>query len=412
MKIWKEKYEASRRKVKIYFLEIIVAISLFIMAFVMMSYLKIKGCGLAAASILIIASGFLSIAFHISPSILEFLAGLYASVIGIKPFLELKVISHLALIFLFFIIGTEIDYYVLKNHTNKIHIPLLVFFPSFIGTFILLHLVFHLNSIGALFIALALSTSSTDAIKTVLVERGYDVIYVGEIVYFSAMVIDIIAILILSLILTGYNIVGLLYPILIILMLVIAPRTIARLQRKYHIFEFEIKLLAFLLISLYVILEAIGLHAPLLAFIFGLTLSESIRKHELLERRLKGMALGLFTPILFFTSGLLTNISLLFRMKIIKIILLTAFISLLIQFLTAYIPLKVYLQKLNLRRFPLIYAFKITHAIPILYIVHTMSIIDNMLYNIGVICILIHILAFIIPHKMLPHPIIVEEIKV
>ena len=265
-----------------------------------------------------------SILGHFFPEISNFLFPL-ASLTNIN------LLSQFGLILFMFVLGMELDMVEVRKRffeTISIsHISMIV--PFFMGI-VLAYFIYdryayhetHFLSF-ALFIGIALSITAFPVLARIIQEKKLTRTHLGTVALASAASGDITAWCILAAVVaiaqTGsmlsaiYNIA---FAILYMLVMFFVVRPLLRMiGNLYHNKEVVAKPLITLMFLLMLIsafvTEILGLHALFGAFIVGVIMPENIQFRKIMTEKVEDVALVLFLPLFFVSTGLRTEIGLL-----------------------------------------------------------------------------------------------------
>ena len=269
------------------------------------------GLNQLAVPLLIVVSGFVCLEFTFPVAIGEFIAGMIGGhFVDVRAVTWLKFFSYLGLLCLMFLAGFEVDLKILKKNFKK---SLIIGFSSFFTPYLAVLIVgfilgFQLKV--SLVVATALSTTSLAMIFTIL--KGADLIQTnhGQILLGSAMVVDLLSMLSLTLIFFDFSIYNFIYVAVLIVAVVFIERIVVSIFKRYkgNRFEFELKFLLLILLGLGIISEGAGIHAAIIAFIVGIIFSDMEKQHIAILEKLDTVVFSLLAPIFFFHAGSLISL--------------------------------------------------------------------------------------------------------
>ncbi len=270
------------------------------------------------------------------PLVGELLAGVIIgpSLLGVvMPAPDLDVLSNLAVFFLMFLAGLEMNLKEIKRvGMSAIVISTIAFFtPLLSGYFVSLH--FGLTSIQSLFMGLLLSITAVPVSAIVLMQFGILNTRLGSTVMTAAVINDIMSLIVLSIILqlsadggSGYLDVGALVSsgIMIAVFLggifmfdFLARKTVHWLPRKIEPYfkKLQTKEAAFgtlliTTIAVSLIAQSIGLHFIIGTFFAGLIVFKELIGGQNFERVysiISAITFGFFAPIFFASIGIEFN---------------------------------------------------------------------------------------------------------
>lgn len=264
------------------------------------------------------------------PSIIgEIAAGLMLALVLAPEDTEiLKFFAELGAIFLLFTAGyREVHISDLKEASKTALIPTLFQTIVAFGFGFLLGQAFELGFIQSFFMGVAFSPTSISVVVKTLIDADYLSSRPGSMMLTSAIFDDIIGIFLLSVVTSlaiynhfpsGMQLLGISAKIVLFILLIgiiglkLFPRIFQYVQKmhtKESIFAFVIIIA---LASAY-FAEIFGLHAVIGAFFGGVLLSEiPLAKLENVQKKVGGLAYGVFTPIFFAFIGLSMEVSVLF----------------------------------------------------------------------------------------------------
>lgn len=260
----------------------------------------------------IIIAGILSIELGISVAILEIVAGLIvASYFDITGLTWLDFLSNFGILGIMFIAGFEIDKDVLRRYYKRsLAIGLTAFFIPFITISLTSYFIFGLGIRASLLVGLATSTTSLALVYPALKEKHLLKVKTGHLLLSSAMIVDLLSIISLTILLGLVDISMMVYVLAALVLLFIAPRIGRWLFSKYkgNIVELEMKFILFILLSLAVISEKMYASEVIFVFMAGLFFSALLKQHTVLEDKLRGIIFGFMAPLFFFKAGTMIDI--------------------------------------------------------------------------------------------------------
>ncbi len=260
----------------------------------------------------IIIAGILSIELGISVAILEIVAGLIvAYYFDISGLTWLDFLSNFGILGIMFIAGFEIDKDVLKRHYRRsLAIGLSAYFTPLIIISLISYLIFGLGMRASLLIGLATSTTSLALVYPALKEKHLLKVKTGHILLSSAMIVDLLSIVSLTILLGLVDVSMAIYVLAALALLLMAPRIGHWLFSKYkgNIVELEMKFILFVLLSLAVISERVYASEVIFVFMAGLFFSALLKQHAALEDKLRGIIFGFMAPLFFFKAGTMIDV--------------------------------------------------------------------------------------------------------
>lgn len=312
--------------------------------------------GLGIIGFLILAAGIISLETRISTSILELIIGGVAALTPLSILASgetLTILSEFGSIVLMFIAGTEIDVYVLRKRIKEsVILGFLSFALPFTSALILLHVLFNINGARAFLIATGVSTTSVAIIYVALKDLKIFNSELGQAMFAGAMVTDILSMISLSITLGQFTIFSIAYPVVILLVVLVLPSVLRSFVKLEAPWSLELKFILLVLIVLALLSEELGVHSAITSFIVGLAFAETVKSHEVLEEKIKGIGFSFFIPIFFFRAGLLIDYYGLLEVLPLFFTISTA--AILTKYLGAYVPLRV-MFKVSNKKLPFLF---------------------------------------------------------
>jgi len=262
---------------------------------------------MGVAAILIFIAAILAEITRTPTAILETLFGVFASLLGLEPTQMLLILGEIGGIVLMFVAGTEVEMHILRRYWRQSSlIGILSFFIPFIVSLIGLKLI-GVDLYPGLYVAVALSTTSVSIVYSALKPGGLLASRRGQAIFASAMVVDIISIIVLSVLVVEFSMLVIAYLLALIVLPLFSIYIIPRLPVGYS--ETSIRLIMALLLSMALFSRIVGIHAVLFSFIVGMTVARIIRSRGRLDDKVKGLTFGFLAPFFFFVAGLRVSIS-------------------------------------------------------------------------------------------------------
>lgn len=233
----------------------------------------------------------------------------------------LTFLANIGLIFLMFMAGLESPLSSVTGIIKKIAITssLIGLVPALVGLGIIL--AFGYSFATALLIAILFMSSAVALLIPQFHKHKLFNSELGRMIVVSAVVVDIISLVLLSIYLqvtgTGFSL-GTLSTYIVILggvwaMMWAVPRlrwlTLSESYAEEHdLYEKELRFIILVLIGFVVFFELAGLHAIVAAFFAGLVLAGSV-KSQLIKAKLHALSYGFFVPIFFVVVGATVDLS-------------------------------------------------------------------------------------------------------
>jgi len=236
----------------------------------------------------------------------------------------LKFFSFLGFLGIMFLAGFEIDTKVIKKELHK---SLVLGFASFFIPYLLVLFFSMLFNIGiqqALILATALSTTSLAMVFTILKQSDRINTPQGQIILGSAMIVDLLSMISLSLIIFKFNLYNLVFLAVLIGILIFIRKIVFSIFSRYkgNRFEMELKFFLLLLLSLGILAEAAGLHSAAMAFLIGVMFSNIEYEHRMIIDKLNTIVFSLLAPIFFFHAGSMVSVT---EMKFLTVVMFIVF---------------------------------------------------------------------------------------
>ena len=294
---------------------------------------------------LIVLAGVISYQTGVSTSIIELIVGSLAALTPLSMLADnptLNLLSRIGAIVLMFIAGTEIDIYVLRRtFKESLVLGLLSFFLPFMSAHIFLNYTGY-SGLKNLLVSTGVATTSVAILYMALKDLGIFRSWLGQTMFAGAMITDILSMVALSLILGRFSTLSMLYPLIILVIIIVLPPLLDKIVKLESSWDLELKFILLLLLVLALISEGIGVHSAITSFLLGIAFSETVKSHEYLEGKIKGLGFAFFIPIFFFKAGLLMNFGSL--LKTIDYFIILALIAIVAKYIGAYIPLRMFFK--------------------------------------------------------------------
>ena len=291
--------------------------------------------------VLIVVAGFVCLEFAFPVAIGEFIAGMIGGhFVDVAKVPWLKFFSYLGLLCLMFLAGFEVNITVLKKNFKKsLYIGLCSFFTPYIAV-LAVGYILDIPFRQGLVLATALSTTSLAMVYTIL--KGADLISSthGQILLGSAMIVDLLSMLSLTVIFFNFSIANLVFIAVLIVVVVFVEKIVVAIFKRYkgNRFEFELKFLLLVLLGLGIVSEGAGVHAAIIAFIVGIIFSDIDKQHMAIIDKLDTVVFSLLAPIFFFHAGALISFKAM-TLSSVMMFLLFLFVAVVGKFFGSYISL-------------------------------------------------------------------------
>ena len=229
-------------------------------------------------------------------------------------------LSNLGFSYLMFLSGLEIDFdLILQRTDDRRHAPwvkgILFFLTALLLSTFIAYLMLWMRLIQhPLFIALVLSTTSLGIVTPALKEKGWLRVSFGQEILLSALLADIITLLLMAAYTTLHttgNAAGILLIMVLLSVFVIIYRLLKAVRKlpAFSVVENATSEMglrgAFALILVFLAMaEALGTQVVVGAFLAGAIVSLLSEKHSELNQKLNSIGYGFFLPIFFVNVGL------------------------------------------------------------------------------------------------------------
>ncbi len=263
---------------------------------------------LAIAAIFVSSAWFLSVSIHLHTAILEIIFGILASSLGLYEVGILKVLSIMGGVFLMFLAGIEVDIYLIRRFMYRsIIIGLTGFFAPFAVVATCLCFMGY-DFMESIVTAASISVTGVALVYAMLRRVGPIRRAWAQIIIASAMLTDIVGLLIIMTFIAGLNITSIFYPLVMVIVVVVLPKLIRHIPGHLE-GEIEVRVIIMLLLVLTMLSEIMGIHAVFSAFILGIAVSEFVKARALVEEKIKALTFGFLAPIFFYGAGLKIKIT-------------------------------------------------------------------------------------------------------
>jgi glutathione-regulated potassium-efflux system ancillary protein KefC len=299
--------------------------------------------------LLIVASGFVCLEYFIPIAIGEFVAGILGGIffdLSKTPWLEF--LSQLGLISIMFLAGFEIDLRTLyRNKYKSAMVGGLSFFTPFILIY-LLCLLFNFSSISSMVMGIALSTTSLAIVFPILREKNLLEGDEGQLLLASAMVVDILSMLMLSLVFYSLSTKSIFILAILISTLFFVRKIVIPIFGRYkgNRSEFELKFLLLVLLAFGFLAHEAGMHEAVISFILGMIFSEIDPEHEVIIEKLNSVVFSLLAPVFFFNAGAMLKISKI-NFYVVGLFIVFLFVSIVGKYFGTYFSLKLFSCKVS-----------------------------------------------------------------
>ncbi len=257
---------------------------------------------LSAVALLIAAASFYSDAIGVAPAIFEIVLGLAAAALGLHASDPLTLLSLMGSVFLMYIAGLEIDPVLLRRNLGKsLVIGGAGFLAPLASSYVLLRLLGY-SSLQAVYAGLGVSTTGVAIVYAIIKSAGLIRRRIGQVIFATAMVADVIVVLVFTFLASSRSPMMILYFVIVIIFPIVFARIIHSLPHSSA--EGELRIILAVLIGAALVSELVGVHAILFAFILGIATRQFIHKRKIVEAKINGLTFGFLAPIFFTTAGM------------------------------------------------------------------------------------------------------------
>ncbi len=297
---------------------------------------------------LVIIAGFIAVELGVTASILELLAGIVAgNFLGFESLEIIDLLADFGLLAVMYLAGLEIDADIMRQYTkSSLFIGFFSFFSPFFAIFAVFYYFLSFEIMQALLVGVALSTTSVAIVYSIL-RDAESLSSRGKQILAAAMVTDVFSMLTLSLLFTRFSVFSVVFIIMFLLFSYFIPFMGKRIFHYYrgNAVEFEFKIILFLILSVEIVSEAIGIESVLFAFILGMVTSGFVVEHEKLLMQLRALTFGFLAPIFFFKVG--TTVDLLSVLENLPLLALLTSLAFIFKFSGTYLSARLFLPEIS-----------------------------------------------------------------
>ena len=237
----------------------------------------------------------------------------------------LSTMATIGFIYLMFVVGLEVEIALLKTNLKKV---VLISTASFVASLLMGYAVGIYFKLPALFIGVALSTTSMGVVLPTVKEFMH-MEELAHVLLGSAIVVDILSMFALAYVIEApivgvMTVVLLLIAITLFTFLVYVARKFKGVRRLSLMIESKhylgVRVSLATIFTFAIMAEFVGVHAIIGSFFAGLIISELMGDVEVLVERLLSFGYGFFIPIFFISVGINTDIvSLIFNVRYLEV---------------------------------------------------------------------------------------------
>jgi len=243
-------------------------------------------------------------------------------------------LGAIGIVFLMFIAGTEVKLSFLKHARRKDFVlPVINGGLPFSVGFLIAHY-FGYDFVTSLIVGVVFISSSIAVIIPSLEASGLMGTRFGKTLTSSVIFEDIGGLILLAMLIQSFTHMTRFplpfYLMAVVAMIVFLYIAISRLQTFYlgkkkgkDLFESELRFVFVMLVGTVILFEALGMHSIVAGFIIGILLSDSIRGK--IEEKIRIVSYGIFIPVFFLIIGMEMDLSVLFSMA--NVMLVVAIVS-------------------------------------------------------------------------------------
>jgi Kef-type K+ transport system membrane component KefB len=308
--------------------------------------------------------------------------------------------------------GFETNPDVLKRHAKKnLAIGFVGYFFPFTAIFITTFFMLKYALNVSILLSLGLSTTSLALVYAVIRERQAWSTPTIQIMLGSAMIMDMLSMLTLTMLISEVNYELILYGVSLILVLFFAIKVSPRLIRRYsgHFSELEVRFILVLLLVMLFYAEKVNVSEAVLAYLVGVFLSDIVEEHDVLVEKLRGIVFGFFAPAFFFKAGLLINLTYI-TLDIIYLIAILGVLAYLSKYIGVYLVSYKLVNKRESSSMGLIFNFRLSFGIAAAVIGYETGILSIGLYTVIILIVLLTSVVSSVLLKVTPYEL--EEVEI
>ncbi len=339
--------------------------------------------------LLIVVSGFICMEFFIPIAIGELIAGIIGGlVLDLKKTPWLEFLSQLGLISLMFLAGFEIDLRTLyQNRYKSIVVGGVSFFVPFILITLLCSL-FKMAFLPSVLMGISLSTTSLAIVFPILREKNLLEKESGQLLLASAMVVDIISMVMLSLVFYRVSIKSILVLVILIAALFFIKKVVFPIFERYkgNRAEFELKFLLLIILAFSFLAQEAGMHEAVISFVLGVIFSEIDPNHEAIIEKLNSVVFSLLAPIFFFHAGAMIRLNEI-NFYVVGFFSIFLFSSMVGKFIGTYLPLKLFSCEIS-RYGGILFNYRLSFGLVTAIYGYERKILTSEMFNTILLCVL------------------------
>ena len=228
-------------------------------------------------------------------------------------------------IVLTFLAGAELDPAIIRTKLTEVSLVGVVgFVAPFLGCAAVAHYVLGWDANASWLCGIALSTTSTAVVYSVMFETGFNKTEYGKGILGSCFVNDLGSVIVLGLLFSPFTYKTIVFIVGIVMAVTWLPLTTAWLTRHYahRTAAIRTKWIMLVLLVLGALALWSGSEAVLPAYLVGMVLAGSAARDTQWIRRLRTLTVGLLTPFYFLRAGTLVSLQALFAVPFVFLALL------------------------------------------------------------------------------------------
>ena len=260
---------------------------------------------------LALAASLISIRIGISIALIEICVGAIAgNTINLASTEWVSFLAGLGSVLLTFLAGAEIEPDTLRqNWKPALAIGAVSFAAPFLGAMAFAYYALHWTADASKIAGIALSTTSVAVVYAVMLESGLNEKNLGKLILAACFVTDLGTVLALGVLFASWNWWLAAFLAASLVCVIFSPKLAHRFLHKYEdqVSEPELKLLLLLLLVLGGLAAKANSEAVLPAYVLGLVLAGTFRRHKEAVGHLRIATFALLTPFYFLKAGALVR---------------------------------------------------------------------------------------------------------
>ena len=362
--------------------------------------------------ILILLAGIVSIELGVSTAMIEIIAGVIGSnLLNINPSPWFDFIANFGLLGIMLFAGFETSPRILKRYAKRnLTIGMVGYFFPFLVIFSVTYFLLSFSIPTSIIVSLSLSTTSLALVYAIIREHEAVASSVVHVMLGSAMIMDMLSMLTLSLLISELSLDILLYSAVLIVIYLFAFKVTPHIMSRYKgkMAELEVRFILVLLFVMLFFAEKLLISEAVLAYLIGVVLSEFVHEHEELIEKLRGLVFGFFAPAFFFKAGLLINLRQL-NLDLLVYIAVFGSLAYFSKFFGTCLFARRFMSKKEARIMGLMFNFRLSFGIAAALIGYSIGLISLGLYTVIVMIVLLTSIVSSIVLKIVPYELGASE---